>query len=662
MGRLALTVVLLVGYAMLPGVVLGRASGLRGARLLAFAPPLSLAVIAFGSVVTTVVPLGWGLVTIVLATGFLTLVASGCRSVAQRAGAARSAAAFGHELPRHALILTASSLVLCSALWSWVLARVLPAPDSFSQTYDNVFHLSTIRFIYESGSASPLLPIGLGDGTPGRSFYPTLWHAFTALGMPMAGDVAIATNAALLVVCGIVWPASLLAFLFSMTRLRAATILATAAVAAGVSSFPLLTLTWGVLYPNTLGFALVPAAMGGILAASGMGVAGGSLRLPLALASAFIIPAVFLGHPNALILTILAIAPALVTAAWRYWRAPSPSRSHGTRFIVAAAQVLVSVALVACWLLVRPGFNAWPPIASKLPALGEGLLLTMPARSPNLAVAALVIVGLVWVLRARAHRWLAVSWAIVLALWVVVASFAEGQLRTLLTETFFSDPPRLAAALAVVAAPLALLGINSLLDRLDHNVGDSPSPWVAISPGAGRTAVLLPTVLLVVATQAMPGMTNAIERAQGAYEFAPAACVAGDVTCLTTADERALLRRLPHLIERGSVTLTLPTNGSSLAYALEGMPVAWTYISEQPRPAVLTLEQRLALVPAGDPDICAAAASLGIRYVLDFGKQNVSGDIEVHPGLEGLSRARSVERVDSVGDAVLYRLRGCPTS
>lgn len=169
-------------------------------------------------------------------------------------------------------------------------------------------------------------------------------------------------------------------------------------------------------------------------------------------------------------------------------------------------------------------------------------------------------------------------------------------------------------------------------------------------------------MLLVVATQAMPGMTNAIERAQGAYEFAPAACVAGDVTCLTTADERALLRRLPHLIERGSVTLTLPTNGSSLAYALEGMPVAWTYISEQPRPAVLTLEQRLALVPAGDPDICAAAASLGIRYVLDFGKQNVSGDIEVHPGLEGLSRARSVERVDSVGDAVLYRLRGCPTS
>lgn len=682
MRSLALAAALLSLYAIAPGLILGWFLDLRGARLLALAPPLSFSVVAAATAITAVLPaLGWGPATVGLSVALLSLGAIGAKAAWRAVSArietsalpsdhtpspspsqaeptgSRAGSVTGRIGPlRHAAGLTAAALLISVALWGWLLHRILPAADSFSQTYDNVFHLSTIRFIHDSGLASPLLPIGLGDGTPGSHVYPTLWHAFTALAMPVAGDVAVATNAALLIVCGLLWPASLITLLLALTDPRPGTLLATGAVAAAIPAFPLLTISWGVLYPNTVGLALVPAALGGMLTAAGMAGRDRGPRFPIGLAGLLLMPATFLGHPNAFVLVLLFLAPALVAAAVRYWRGPGRTLSTSARAVVITAQVLVAVLVFMAWLFIRPEYNAWPPISSKLPALADGLLLSLPGSPATFVVAALVAVGLVASLRDPSRRWICAAWFIALALWVVTASFAEGPTRTLLTETFYSDPPRLMAALGVIAAPLAMLGINELLALVPRVARAAVLPS---SGAAGVVVLVIPTVVLILLTQGGPALRHGVDAARGTYEFAPTMCEQGDRSCLVTADERELLRRLPDLVEPGVGLLTIPTNGSSLAYALEGLPVAWTYIAEPPRPALLVLDRQLDQAPAGDAAICAAADSLGIGYVLDFGPQNVSGDMEDHPGLDALETASSVEPVDAVGTTALYRLRGC---
>jgi hypothetical protein len=665
---------------MLPGSVLGRAMGLRGARLLALASPLSMAVLAPATALTHKAFLPWGLVPVTITTVVMSVASASTRllcrrhkglmggevgkhpegSVPRTQGSSRGS---DSDVSRSVVGLTASALLLGVSTWGWLLTRILPSTDSFSQTYDNVFHLSTIRFIHDTGAASPLLPVGLGDGTAGIHTYPTLWHAFAALSMPPSGDVAVATNAAMLLVCGLLWPSSLLTFLFAVARPRPATIVATGVLAAGVPSFPLLMITMGVQYPNALGFGLVPAVAAGLVTAVGLGPKDLRTRISLSLAGIALLPAVFLAHPNALALTLLVVAPALATAAWRSWAASARPRTPARRVALATTQAALGLAMAASWFLLRPGYNAWPPISGKAEALGNGVLLSLPGRPADLVTSALVVVGLLVVARSQGLRWLVMSWLVVLSLWVVAASFAVGPLRTFLTETFYSDPPRLAAALGVIGAPLGLLGLDSLIDRATvwaRRTGQSQSGRASSNRAAALVIVVVTMALLV--TQSMPAQRDGIDRARDSYEFAPVRCVPGDRTCLVTADERALLRRLPSLVESGAVILTVPTNGSSLAYALEGLPVAWTYISEPPRLQVLALQQRLDQVPAGDPDICAAAAVLRIGYVLDFGLQNVSGDDEDHAGLDDLASASSVERVEGVGDAVLYRLSGCSSS
>ena len=68
----------------------------------------------------------------------------------------------------------------------------------------------------------------------------------------------IATNAAILVVCGVVWTCSLVALLPVLVRPRPVTLVAAGVVSAAIPAFPLLLVKWGVLYPNLLGYALLP--------------------------------------------------------------------------------------------------------------------------------------------------------------------------------------------------------------------------------------------------------------------------------------------------------------------------------------------------------------------------------------------------------------------
>ena len=186
-------------------------------------------------------------------------------------------------------------------------------PESISQTFDNVFHLNAVRWAMESGNSSPL---NLGAFT-GISAYPSAWHAMTSLVALATGvSVPVAVNVTNIAIGAIVWP---LGCLFLVQRLVGQRVVATVLAMIFVpafSGFPLMMIDWGVLYPNLLSIALLPAAMG--LAFSALGVAKGYRpSSPMAWLLVLVsVPAVAVAHPSTLMALLVFVLPAVVFLAY----------------------------------------------------------------------------------------------------------------------------------------------------------------------------------------------------------------------------------------------------------------------------------------------------------------------------------------------------------
>lgn len=60
-----------------------------------------------------------------------------------------------------------------------------------------------------------------------------------------------------------------------------------------------------------------------------------------------------------------------------------------------------------------------------------------------------------------------------------------------------------------------------------------------------------------------------------------------------------------------------------------------------------------------DPEVCDGIREVNVRFVLDFGSQEVHGGYHPYPGLEGLAASDAVEVVESVGSTRLYRVTAC---
>ena len=147
-----------------------------------------------------------------------------------------------------------AGLAVGSALTCRALLRGIGNPGTASQGWDPIFHLNALRWIQESGNATPwgIAPI-FGAGRP--TYYPSGWHSAVAL-FP---DVTAAANLSSVVIGGIIWPIGL-AFLASAVVPRHPAVWAlTPLLGASFISFPFAQLLRSGQWPNGLATALVPA-------------------------------------------------------------------------------------------------------------------------------------------------------------------------------------------------------------------------------------------------------------------------------------------------------------------------------------------------------------------------------------------------------------------
>lgn len=317
------------------------------------------------------------------------------------------------------------------------------------------------------------------------------------------------------------------------------------------------------------------------------------------------------------------------------------------------------VSLVA-WQVVRPPEEAatWPPIVSGPHAMGEALLNAAPGggRAAWL-VSFIVVAGIVVALR-TGRWWLVGSWATIVGLWVVVAAFGPSELRTFLTGIWYNDPWRFSAMIPLVSFPLGALAIQwggGLLSRM----ADRRAPRRLVSehrlarPGLARVSgvPLVVVVLLVLGTQPASYMETSLARAAASYALTPD-------SPLVTTDEFALIMRVPDVVGESAVVATNPWNGSSMLYALTGIPTTTTHTLYSPTADQTTLRNELDEI-ADSPEACAAAQRMGVTHVLAFGTREIHGRSNPYPGLLDMADAEGFREVDREGAAVLFELTMC---
>lgn len=627
-----------VAVAFVPGLIALAAVGLRGLALVAAAPLFSVASTAITALALGILGLPWSPASWAMAT--LVLIAAAVAAGLLLRGRQDTPPS---ESRRWVLPV---ALIVGVLVGLWRLVAYIEDPAGISQTNDAVFHMNAVRFIVETADASSLHVNGVVGGS---SFYPAAWHGIVSLITLLTGaGIPVAANALTLVIGAVVWPLGIAWLARSATG--SAGIAGVAAILSGaLQTFPLLMFQWGVLFPNALSTAMLPAAVALMISLPGWRSDGPRWHvLVRGLLLALVAFCALLFAQPATLLPWFALVLVRVTA-WLLQDAPSLSRVRRWTFIAISR-----VALVGVWVVISRSTSGshWPPFRGKLEVTLD-VLFNGHLRIPfAFGVSALMFWGLVIAWRSRQLRWLVAGWLGLSALYVLVATVAAPLVRVNLLGAWYADPYRIAALAPVMVIPLAAIGLHDLVGRIVGRIRRSADPSEADRDAVAlAVAVVFMIILVLVRPVAMPAVIERTFDRESRY-------ISAEDTYLSL-DERELLESLDEYVGPGERVLGNPSTGSGFGYMLSGVDVyprtwsaprteAWSTLAESLRDA------------ASDPAVCDALQVYGDPgYVLDFGLgESTPGRFEM-PGMTDFAGEPGFERVAEVGDVSLWRITAC---
>jgi hypothetical protein len=558
-------------------------------------------------------------------------------------------------------------------------------PSSFPQQPDTVFHLSTVQWMLDRHDISVLHAAGYVYGSP--RFYPAGFHDVVVSVLQLCGAVGIGgatpvvgSTMVALATAAIGWPLGCLLLARVVLGPGLALMLATGVTATAFSAFPLWLMGYGVLWPNLLGYALMPAALACLavavrpphlcptqtaVEASGSGLSGAK-RLewskPAWVLLAVGLPGIALAHPNALIsvavLGLLVVLDAVLTRAWA-WRRTRPAHAVGllAAALVGTALVAAGYALVTQHMTAMRVSNPPGPEMSLRTAL-EQAVLGSPRGAPPLHVLGVIVLlgALVLLVRGRGRRWVVAALLLTAGLYVMVVGI-DSETTRWFTWPWYNNPPRLAALLVlpgVLCAATALaLPATALRWWSGRRSAGSPTSGTKAKAGVAAVAVglavLVPAGFVVATRGYVDQHRDIIDR-----YWHPAAS-----RSWASTGELAALRELATHIGPRDVTAANPWNGGTYLYLVSGRELLI------PTEKVRGVEDRSLLADrldevGTDAAVCAAVERHQVRFVITGGwPAGGGGASEQYPGIDAVPTSDAFARVATAGPYTLWRLTSC---
>ena len=636
--RVMQTLVLCVGIFWVPGLVVGHASGLRGARLVAIAPAVGAGVLGAASILCGVASLGWT----VLHAAVATAATASALVVLRRRDAGPPVA----SRP----MLSRGVLVLGGAVGIGVLGQVVPVviamgrPDRVLNAWDALFHLSAVQAARAEGLVTPMSLSELAAPGEARvNFYPHAWHAVTALVPQWSGPVVVVNVAAIVpvVVATVVGVVALARVLFP----DAPEVAPVAAVltASGLA-VPLAIALQPGLIPNAFALSLVPGVLACVIDARR---AQTSARAALGLAAL----GVTFAHPNAgLALLVLSMPWVLPVLAPVVLQLTKGWRGRGV-LAIALAVVLAVLVLV----LASPTARVVADIHQK-PPQGAGELAARLATgnlgewtSYAIVPTLLAALGAVVAFRKRRGRALVVAVLVAVALYASAASPFDAVSR--LTGLWYTETRRIAPLVGMLVVLLAAFG-TVWLARTAATKAKLPAQMSEV--GARRTLGILVLAFAV-------GLAPATLRALADDSFSqavPEEPQAFDRVPYLSEAEEDMIRSLGGTLDPDALLLGSSFSGAGHLAALTGQRVNQPYHSTSLGPREVYVSEHLADLGV-DSRVCENVRALGARAVYvdphalhsTYWREAVPADFATAP--------RHGVVLASAGDVAIYSLDAC---
>jgi hypothetical protein len=590
---------------VLPGYAIFRVLGFERATSVSFAPLASLLVMTVS--VFTLRGLGiyanWEAVLLCMAAVACPLAAF---------------AAFGRVKLKPNFVVDAKLLVIAcgisaiAALIYYVLP--LDSATSFYQENDNVAHLTTVREFLETGVFCSGSVIS----------YPGLWRTFTALVASFgSSEVTVAANAVNLVLIMFIYPGAMVAFIKAVLLDQKRTQLLACCFVSAFAVFPWGLLIFGPLYPNVMGFALLPLAMVVFVFAIRSESLGEGLAWFLIFAASCCL--LVYAHPNALFTGIIVLVPLCIKTIW--------DRAAEANIALSVRRLLCGcfVAFVAfCWIVAYklPALRGvvsfdWPAYTTVSQAFVNLVTLALTKTSaPQLILGSFVMLGLYRSLRSRTLSWLFVSYALLALIYVADVAIG-GRIQHFLAGFWYSDSFRVASSFVYVLPILAALGLDGLLgaaSRLELILsGRERAGHSHLRPLICMSCLL---VLIFYPNFTIPKNSNVATAFGSVDDMMVSHNLLSSNQNGLDEEEIEFLRRVHEVVGDDKV-LNYPYDGSAYAYAVEGLNVVnrgW-YESKDSSIALLG---RKADELSTSSEVLATFQSCGIKYVLllDYDKDD----------------------------------------
>lgn len=650
---------------VLPGAALAWLARVRGLLAWALGPALSALLYGLAGVVLDRLGLAWG------ATGLLLLAVPAVLVAAALGWWRRHDAPLRTEPTPPAVVRAtwAAAVLAAVILVAGICAGMtdLAAP---LQVRDAVVHVNGLEMVRQQGNASMFGALDAVVSSPGSgAFYPTLWHGVLAL-VPF-GSAGVVSNAAMLAVATVLWPLAMIALTRAVLPAQPWAVAVVAALSTSFSFFPFGQLVLSAQWPNGLGAAMIPA----VLAATVLWIRSWHDRsesardrrrraLSGAVVLAGAVGGMALVHPNTIFSYLVFAGPLLLAVAWRVWSARPRSRRTVT-WVVLAAAGLVAVAVLAAratgldrvladvmgYQQILPS-RSYSFTVSRL--LADTTLTSLPG---NLVLTALVLTGVVVLVRERRLRWVVLAWGLTIVL-AALAGGPENPLRGL-TGFWYKHVFRLEALYPVSALLLAAVGTGWWAQRLwarwarRHRGGGPRGAGRLVSSPlrAGTTVVVAALVSSVVL-----GLPAMVVRSAGVYDPDHLGR-----RLLVSADDRRLLERLPDLVPPDAVIIGDPNAGAVLISSYgHRTPVYYRIGADW-----LSPDQRLLALHLDDigenPEICQALDRLGVEYLyLNSATVDLTRPNNMPTrALRAVDTTSGFELVASEGAAHLFRITAC---
>ncbi len=635
-----------------PGAVVARAGGLRWPLALAVGPALTYGVVGLGIVGFGAVGIRWDAQSALAALAGLSALLLGWRTVLARRRGARSSNA--DRRPDWPAFTAAAGLLFGAAAIGYAAWRGMPEWQSVPSNWDALWHANVVRWILETGQASPTHMGELRNvETQAALYYPSAFHALAAVLAQLTG-AAPTTAYTLSALAAAIWLFPLSAGLLTWrllisraTRWRAAGAAATAAaLAASFTAVPYVEFDTASM-PNMVAYGIAVPVF--VLVTTSLGHRD---RIPLAVIA---VVGVFSVH-----ITGGAVAVTLLVAWWLLEALRHPVGGRARDFATLAA-----IAIPALVLLL-PQFRGvlqqteiitgheFLTHEGRLRALFDAVfqhsrhLNDFPIQNILIALAGagfvLLLIKRIW--------WPAAVWLLLVVAIVRSSAPFGGPLGALVgaySDLFYSDPRRLSGFLTMLLTPMAgvalysaallvVAGTRTLARRTNRD--RDRGFWIS------ATAVLLVLTCAALSWHYLPRhrflMGEKYDRA-----------IVGD----KDLEAFAYLATLPGA--RESVIGNANTDGTSWMYAVAGLHPLWThydYPVQQGPGRNRFLFWAYADDADRDPRVAEAVRALNIEYVIT--STPVIRGFVMPDGLVSLDKSTAWAKIYDNGVARIYRWRG----